>query len=117
MAPENISLQFHGLTYAQALALLDAANNSGARKVVTDAKPAKTPKADPAATPATADVTPSKETTGEEMRGFAAAAAKRLGADGPAKVKAFTASKGLKSIVDTPPELRSQFIGELAALS
>lgn len=64
----------------------------------------------------TADIVPSTEVSGEEMRKAAAAAAKRIGAEGPAKVKAFVGTLEVKSIADVPPEKRADALKKLEVL-
>lgn len=84
-------------------------------------KPAKTPKAEaPAPAPAALDdVKPSdaKVYTGEELRKAAAEKAKALGKDGAAKVKAFVASLGVKSITEVAPEKSAAAMERLLAVA
>jgi len=64
-----------------------------------------------------ADVVVTPALSGEDLRAAASKKAKALGAEGPAKVKAFVTSLGVKSIVDVAPEQRADALKKLEALA
>jgi len=65
-----------------------------------------------------ADIVPSKEISGDEMRKAAGAKAKALGSEGSAKVKAFVGALDPKvtTIADVVPEARAAVLVKLEAL-